>query len=191
LRRFSSNALPKAVSILLEHALHPLSQAMIDALRCPDCGCPLQSLDLPCPQCAVNESSLLEITTHSYSKSFEYRPGPFKYRPDEFAETINRWLADQKGLQNVTMAITLYQVRIKTVTINCLGSNSPESLQFRLTRVPLNTGQIGRKLLPAGEALNNWMESNPNKRQITFWYVASGRVPFEVWLLYVEKPLPG
>jgi hypothetical protein len=125
--------------------------------------------------------------THSYSKSFEYNPRPFRYRPDEFADTINQWLAEQNGLRSVTMTVTFLMVAIKTVTVNCVASNSLDSPQVRLTRVPLNSGTKGRKLQPAGEVLNSWTDQNPDKRRLNYWTVVSSGVPVELWLLYVEN----
>jgi hypothetical protein len=125
--------------------------------------------------------------THSYSKSFEYSPRPFKYRPDEFADTVNLWLSEQTGLQGVTMTITFLMVAIKTVTVNCVASNSTESPQVRLSRVPLDNGAKKRQRKPVGEVLNSWSEQNPDKSRLNYWTVVSVGLPVEIWLLYVEK----
>jgi hypothetical protein len=154
---------------------------------CSECGCPLQSLDLPCPRCAARESLPPQEMVHTHSKTFECRPGPFKYRPDEFAAEVNQWLAEQTGLRNLTMTLHFFHTQISSVTANCTATSDPEIPVVRLERLSLGGGFLGRKRQTPGVALNDWAERHPKRRRLNYWSVASGGTPVELWLLYVEQ----
>jgi hypothetical protein len=163
---------------------------------CSDCGCPLQSLDLPCPRCAAEASLPPRETLHRYSRTFEYRASPFRYRPDEAATEINQWLAQQTGLCGLTMTLHFFQAHISSVTANCVATSAPETPVVRLERVSLGGGFLGRHRQPAGVALNDWADRHPERKRLNYWSVASGGVPVEPWILYVEiqdgvQPLAG
>ena len=124
---------------------------------------------------------------HTYSKTFECRPGPFKYRPDEFAAEVNQWLAEQTGLRNLTMTLHFFHTQISSVTANCTATGDPEIPVVRLERLSLGGGFLGRKRQTPGVALNDWAEQHPQRRRLNYWSVASGGTPVELWLLYVEQ----
>jgi len=159
---------------------------IVPPLTCPECGSRIQTLDLPCPFCTEDQAPSPAVTLHQYSKTFEYRPKPFQYSPDVFTAQVNDWLGEQFGLANVTMTITFFQGRILTVTVNCTASNSPESPQVRLERVPLPSGFLGRNRQTPGDALNEWADRHPDRRRLNYWTPVSAGAPVELWILYVQ-----
>lgn len=153
-------------------------------LICPDCGAPIQTLDLPCPFCVVEQADRPVVT--QYSKTFDYKPKPFVYQPEMFAVRVNDWLSEQFGLTHVTASISFVLGQIQTVTVNCTASSQAVSPQVRLERVPLPAGFLGRNRLSAGEALNTWADQHPDRRRLNYWTPLSRGVPIDMWILYVE-----
>jgi hypothetical protein len=163
----------------------PSDSLTVPGLTCPECGAPIQTLDLPCPSCPAEQESRPVVT--QYSKTFEYKPKPFVYQPDVFAEQVNRWLAEQVGLINVTMTISFLLARIQTVTVNCTASNQAATPRVRIERVSLPAGFLGRNRLSPGEALNTWADRHPDRRRLNYWTPLARGVPIELWILYVEQ----
>jgi hypothetical protein len=166
----------------------PSDSLTVVRLYCPQCGAPIQSLDLPCPYCPDEPAPRPVVT--QYSKTFEYKPKPFVYQPDIFAEQVNSWLAEQLGLINVTMTISFLLARIQSVTVNCTVSNQAAAPRVRIERVSLPAGFLGRNRLSPGEALNSWADRHPDRRRMNYWTPLARGVPIELWILYVEQQPP-
>jgi len=158
--------------------------------RCSDCGCPLQTLDLPCPQCLEASSLPPPASTHQYAKTFNYRPKPFGYRPEVFAAEVNRWLADQSGLMNVAATFTYFQNQVRSLTINCTASSTQSSPLVQLEHVQLLHGAMGRRRESVGDALNSWGDQFPHRRRINHWVVSSAGVASDLWILFVQETEP-
>ena len=93
-------------------------------LHCPDCGSPIQTLDLPCPVCMLY---VVPDTRrpHKYSKTFEQRTA-YRYRPDDFVASINVWLCEQRTLERLGADILLdRQGLVRGVTLHCTALGAP------------------------------------------------------------------
>ena len=160
-------------------------------LACPECGGVLQTVDLPCPQCALggdlddDPSSL-----HEYSRTFRNRTA-YRYRPAALATEISRWLGDQDGLLGVSLVFHRdLQALTGGATATCQASLRLTGARFQVAHVALAAGFLGQRRVAPGDALNRWADSNPSAWRLNHWIFSRGGVPTELWILYADGAAP-
>ena len=164
----------------------------VEETRCPDCGLEVPSLDEPCPNCAATPDD--EVVPYEYYKTIKNRY-LFVYRPERFLESVNDWLASERGLHAVTMTLH-YDGRqgfARAVTFKCVGINKPTGRLFRLDRLIVDKGTFSRFKKTLGEVLNSWKEQHPDRLIVSHWNVQPAGVVAEAWILSVgvaPAPMP-
>jgi hypothetical protein len=155
--------------------------------RCPECGSPLQTLDLPCPVCAFHGETSKDLQ-HTFSKTFEIRTA-YRYKPEELVEKVNTFLWLQHTVDR--LSTTIHRDRqglVKGMTLTCVAGSEPASTAFQFARIRLVTGDfLPRKRQDVGVALNDWMESHPSFRLANTWTISMNGRPVEVWVLYLTR----
>jgi hypothetical protein len=158
---------------------------------CPQCGTPIQTLDLPCPVCASHEQERDELR-HGFSKTFEIRTA-YSYKPETLVQNVNAFLWQQHTVDRLSANLHLdRQALVRGVTLHCVAGIQPVYAAFQFTRIRLAEGYLlPRKRRDVGTALNDWAESHPSFRRVNHWVISSNGRPVEVWLLYVTpRALP-
>jgi hypothetical protein len=156
-------------------------------LKCPRCGSALQTLDLPCPHCAVPVSTR-EAT--EFSKTFTNRT-TYRYRPEELLQRVNAWLRAQTDIISVGMIMSRDRVGLITsITLSCRIGWGPSRSRFQFARLVLMSGFAGHRRVDLGDALNEWADLNPGCRRMNHWVLSTHGRPVETWLLYTEEASP-
>ena len=152
-------------------------------LHCPDCGSPIQTLDLPCPVCLAQESA--DELKHAFSKTFENRTA-YSYRPNEFITKLNLWLIEQRTLERLGTTIHLdRQGLVRGVTLHCTAGSGPAPAAFQFDRIPLTKGTLfPRKHQDLGQALNAWSDAHPHFQRLNSWVMSMNGRPVETWVLF-------
>jgi len=155
--------------------------------RCPDCGSPLQTLDLPCPLCAFHDETSKDLH-HTFSKTFEIRTA-YRYRPEELVQKVNAFLWEQHTLDR--LSTTFHRDRqglVGGMTLTCVAGPEPVPVAFQFERIRLVTGDLlARKRQDVGVALNDWAEKNPSFRLANTWVISIHGRSVEVWVLYATR----
>lgn len=155
--------------------------------RCPDCGSPLQTLDLPCPVCTFHDETGQDLH-HTFSKTFEIRTA-YSYKPDELVHMVNAFLWQQHTLERLSANIHLdRQGLVRGMTVHCVAGPEPVPAAFQFARIRCVTGDLlPRKRQDVGVTLNNWAESHPSYRRVNNWVISMHGRAVEVWVLYVTR----
>jgi hypothetical protein len=160
-------------------------------LACPECGTVLQTVDLPCPECALavpaddDPSSL-----HEYSRTFRNRTA-YRYRPSVLASEISTWLAKQDSLLGVSLIFHRdLQALTGGATATCQASMRLTGARFQVAYVALAGRIFGQGRVSPGDALNGWADHNPSAWRLNHWIFTRGGVPAELWVLYADGALP-
>jgi len=155
---------------------------------CPECGSVLQTMDLPCPECAVGADIEEDASAslHEYSRTFRTRTA-VRYRPAALAKDVSAWLATQDGLLGVSL-IFHRDVQGLTcgATATCQASLHLTGAKFQVVHVPLAAGLLGKRRISPGDALNAWADGLPSAWRLNHWVFARAGVPTELWILYAD-----
>lgn len=153
---------------------------------CPVCGHQLQTLDLPCPSCAIEPpregNDALQV--REFSQTLHSRR-VIRYRPQEFVDQVNSWLNAHPGIVGINAVIHRDREGVRSITFTCRAVLDPQPLRVQMECIPLRSS-VGRRLhQDPGAALSAWSDANPQARRLNHWiYAASGNAS-EVWVMYV------
>ena len=155
-------------------------------LRCPYCGSPIQTLDLPCAICASNAQPTDELR-HSYTRSFDTR-GASRSRPEDFLAQINHWLFHEETLEELSVQMhTNEQGLVRAMTFSCIASSRRKPLAFQFDRVRLaQSTLIVRDPQDIARTLVAWSGAHPGVQRLNNWIVALNGRPLETWVLFAS-----
>lgn len=151
-------------------------------VRCPECGLPLQSLDLPCPVCLAAEEAPDAFLAHTYSKTLHNRQA-LRGRYGGLIQDVNAWLAEQPGLIDAWLTFHRgFGGEVTAITVTCAASGQPTTQALSLHRLPLTQGAVARRSRDLGTALNEWGHEHPDLAPVRQTVLQTAGVDLDCWV---------